>query len=430
MEVIQKDPVARLQQRTRLAGRLLAALLLCLFALGAVLRVEGAAIALGEVTVESSVKTISHAAGGVLGQVLVRNGDRVRRGQPLLRLDTDVTAVGSSAAANGLIELRARRARLEAERDGDTAPRFPADLDTAHGGAILARERRVFDLRRREREGMILLLAERVRQYEEEIGGYRAQVEAVDGQSKLVGPELEGLRRLYQRQLVTITRINELERTAVQLRGTRAALTSQIAAARARIAETREQILGVDKAARSDAASELAQIAPMLNDQEVRSASARDAFRRAVIRAPQGGVVDKLVYNTIGSAIPANQPILEIVPDKEALVVEARVRPQDIDQVDVGQPARVSFPGLDRQTTPEIAGQVRFVSPDLSHDDQSGASFYRVRVRLDPAGLKTGRVALKAGMPAEIFVVTGRRSILSFLFKPLLDQLNRAFRDG
>jgi HlyD family secretion protein len=426
MEVIREEPATRLARRTRFAGLLLGGLLLCLLVLATLLHVEGAVMGSGEVTVESSVKTISHPSGGVLAEVLVRNGDRVRQAQPLLRLDTSVSSIGSSAAETGLVELTARRARLEAERDGAAAIRFPAGLPEA----IIARERRTFDIRRRQREGIIALLAERVHQYEDEIGGYRAQIDAIDAQSALVGPELEGLRSLYKRKLVTISRINELERTAVQLRGSNAALTSQIAGARAHIAETREQMLGIDKTARSDAASELAQIAPMLNEQEVRSASTRDTLDRSVIRAPQDGVIDKLAYTAIGSAIPANQPILEIVPDSDLLIVEARVRPQDIDQVRVGQTARVTFSGLDRQTTPEIAAEVRFVSPDLSHDSQSGASFYRVRVRLDPAALKANHVALKAGMPAEVFVVTGNRSILSFLFKPLMDQIGRAFRDG
>jgi HlyD family secretion protein len=190
-------------------------------------------------------------------------------------------------------------------------------------------------------------------------------------------------------------------------------------------------MLNVDKSARSDAGNALAELSTQINEQQLRSATAGDAFARSVIRAPQSGVVDRIAYTTIGSAVPAAQPILQLVPDRDRLVVEAHVRPQDVDQVKIGQSARIVFSGLDRQTTPDIPAKVIFVSPDLIQDTRTGQSYYRIRAQLDPKALAAApQIELKAGMPAEVFVQTGDRSILSFLTKPLFDQLRHALREG
>lgn len=420
----------RLHRRTRLSWALFGALIVSLLLLGTVLRIDGAVIGAGEVTVDSNVKTLIHATGGVVAEVLVRDGDHVVADQPLLRLDTSVSDVGASSAAEGLAGLLARRARLEAERDGAAGMRGPGGQD-AGSDAAFARESRLFDLRLTQHRGAFALLTERVRQLEDQIGGHQAQVAAIDDQMALVGPELEGLRTLYARKLVTVGRMNELERTAVQLKGSRAALISTIAETRARIAETREQMLNLDKARRSEAGTELAEVTARLTDQQVRTAVATDTLTRSILRAPQSGTVDKLAFTTIGSAVPPGQPILQIVPDRDLLVIEARVRPADVDQLRVGQSARVTFSGLDRQSTPDIAGKLSFISPDLHSDQQTGASYYRIRIVLDARQLSAARnIVLKAGMPAEAFVRTGSRSILSYLFKPLMDQLRHAFRES
>jgi len=424
----------RLKKRTRLAMMLVGGLLLCLLVLATVFQVAGAVTASGEVAVESSIKTIAHPVGGVLLSVDVRDGDHVAEGQELLRFDTTVSAVGSVSAAQGLEGLLGTRARLEAERDGASQIRFPADLLASKDPTvqeIIARERRLFALRRQDRLGALSLLTERIHQYEDQIRGLQAQITAIDQQSKLIEPELAGLRELYKKQLVTLARINELERTAVQLKGSRAELTANISQARARISETREQMLNIDKTNRSEAGTQLATVISQINEQQVRATSATDTHDRSVIRAPQSGTIDKLAYTTIGSAVPPNQPILQIVPDRDALIISARVRPQDIDQLKLGQYARITFSGLDRQTTPDVSGSLIFISADLSQDQHTGASFYRIKVRIDPKHAEViKRIGLKPGMPAEVFVETGDRSILSFIIKPLLDQMRHAFREG
>lgn len=428
------DADARLQRRTRRAFALIGFLVFGLFGLSAILQVGGAVIGMGEVVVDSSVRVVSHPNGGVLREVLVRNGDRVRQGQLLVRLDTTVTQVGSQSASQGLEQLLIRRARLEAERDGAASLRLPPEL-TATGDArvreLIAREQGLFALRRAELTGTLDLLRQRIEQLDSEIGGYRVQIDAIERQLVLIAPELEGLRRLHEKQLVTINRLNSAERAAVQLEGSKAALQSNIAQARARIAETREQSLNVTKNMRSEAATQLADVVAQINEQQVRVATTADAFARSDVRAPQSGTVDKIAYTTTGSAVPAAQPILQIVPDRDTLVIEARIRPEDVDQVRTGQDARIVFSGLDRQATPDIPGKLIFVSPELTRDDATRQSFYRIRVRVDAAALaRNPNIALKAGMPAEVFVSTGSRSILSYITKPLVDQLRYALREG
>jgi HlyD family secretion protein len=429
----EPDPGAeRLRLRTRRAYVLIAALVLGFFGLAAILQVGGAVVGSGEVAVESNVKTLIHPTGGILKALMVRDGDHVAKGQLLMRLDQGVSSVGAESAAMGLEQLLARRARLEAERDGASSILFPPELTTksdARAREAMARERQLFALRRRERDGSIALLKQRVQQYQEQIASYQAQIAAIESQMTLIEPELAGLRKLHDRQLVTINRLNEMERTAVQMKGSKAALESNIAEARAHISEANEQILNVDKQIRSDAGTQLAEVVGQLNDQQVRVATTSDMVDRSEIRAPQSGVVDKIAYTTIGSAVPATQPLLQIVPDRDNMIVEARIRPQDVDQVRVGQSARVTFSGFNRQTTPDVPGKLIFVSPDLTTDQRTGQSYYRIKVRLDAGALaRAPQIALKAGMPAETFVETGNRSILSFLVKPLLDQLRYSMR--
>ena len=433
LDVALDEGADRLRRRTRRAMMLIALLVFGFFGLAALLQVGGAVVGSGEVAVESSVKTISHPTGGIITAVLVRDGDHVAKDQILMRFDTAVSQVGSQSAAEGYEQLLARRARLEAERDSAQAVLFPAQIATSTDPRVrevIKRESRLFDLRRQERRGTLDLLGQRVHQYEGEIASYQAQIGATERQMVLIKPELEGLRRLHEKQLVTIGRINEMERTAVQLEGSKAALQSTIAQSRAHIAETREQMLNVDKQMRSDAGTQLADVNAQLNEQNVRVASTSDAYARSIIRAPQSGTVDKIAFATVGSAVPPAQPILQIVPDRDELIVEARIRPQDVDQVRVGQKARVTFSGLNRQTTPDVPGKVVFVSAELAQDQRTGQGFYRIKVQLDAQALAHApQIALKAGMPAEVFVQAGDRSILSFLLKPMFDQVRYALRE-
>lgn len=430
-----EDPdsaVPVLKKRTKRAF-IYIGLLVALFLLSAIVfKVDGAVIASGQVAVESRVKLISHPTGGVLEELLVRDGSRVKGGDVLMRFNTSVSGPSSRFTDSGLDQLVARGARLEAERDNQSSVRWPAGFATRQDPSartLREREATLFRIRRDERLGTRALLNERIVQFDQLIVSYNAQIDAAQRQMALIGPELDGLRGLYAKQLVTINRLNALERTAIELEGQIASYQANISQTRARIAETREQILNADQTVRSQAGAELAEVVRLMTDQQIRKAQATDTFTRSVVRAPQSGVIDKLQFNTIGSAVPAGQPLAQIVPDADTLIVEAKVNPGDIDEVLVGQAARVRLSTLNREMTPELTGKVTFVSAEAAVDDRTGFTYYRINVELD-ADEQDTRAAqqLKAGMPVEIFLSTGNRSILSYLVKPLIDHISHSFR--
>ncbi len=402
------------------------------FGLAALFPIEGAVIGSGQVAVESRVKTISHPAGGVLSELLVRDGDRVEEGAVLMRFDSSVLGPTARTANLSREQLLARKARLETERDGRAKLLFPPEL-TANANATkqdaMTREQQQFALRRQEQAGTLSLLNQRVRQYREQIRSYNVQIGASNRQLALIEPELDGLRDLFKRGLVTVNRLNQMERTAVQLTAQTASLQANIAQTQAQISETQEQILNASQSRRVEAAADLSLVLAQLNEQDMRVASASDSLDRSTIRAPQAGVVDKLAYSTIGSAVPAGQPIAQIVPDRDLLIIQGQVSPADVDQLTIGQKARVRFSTLDQQLSPEIDGKLMFVSAERTDDPNTGASYYRVRIEIGQDALNTvGGNGLRAGMPVEIFLQTGSRSMLSYVTKPFFDQLRYAMR--
>lgn len=422
---VTPDPRQSLRRYQRIGLTLLALLLLCLLLAASLVRMSGAVVGQGELVVASKVKTVTHPDGGVIAALLVKEGDSVRAGDPLIRFDSSVTEVSAAMSDMSLDQLLARSERLRAERDGLTALRFPATASDA-----TADEHRLFALRRAALSGEQAQLRERVRQREQQIVSHQAQIAAYRQQAALIEPERQGVRDLWERRLVTINRLNELERTAVSLQGSIAALQADIAQARAGIAEIRQQSIQLTQQHRSEAATLLAETEQRIAEQRQRAAGATDSFERSTVRAPASGIVDQLAYTTHGSVIPPAQPILRIVP-QGPLEVEARIPPTEIDQLHKGQSARIGFPAFNRQTTPEIRGTLDFLSAERINDPQTRQSFYIVRIALAPAELqRLDGLKLVPGMPAEVYLETGSRSLLSYLFKPLADQFARAFREN
>lgn len=399
-----------------------------------VVPIGGAVIGMGHLGMESRAKRVTHPSGGTIAQIYVHNGDRVRAGQPLLRFDNTVSGTQSSLAALSVNQLRARAARLEAEQLGLDAIRFPPELlHNADPGAAAAirDEQRLFQLRNVEQRGLVAQMETRITQMRREIAGYNGQIDALRQQQALIQPEREGILSLWKRGLVTITRKNELERTAVQLHGSIASLQSEIAQTEARIAEARQQIITLGQSRRSEAGSELATVKAALNDQQVRSVEASDIQNRSLVRAAYDGVVDKLAFFAVGDVVRPAEPIMEIIPEHDELIVEAAVSPADVEQVSVGQPVRIRLSTLNSTATPELSGKVTFVAADQTEDPKTGAAFFAVRAEIDPTSLAAlGKVRLRQGVPAEIFIETGSRSMLSYLTKPIADQLERSFRNN
>jgi HlyD family secretion protein len=412
----------------------------CIFLVGgagslaAVTELSGAVIASGKLVVDSSVKKVQHPTGGVVGQIFVREGDAVKAGQVLLRLDETVTRANLAIVTKSLDESEARLGRLEAERDGIDSIVFPSSLtsrrDDPEIGRAMAGEQSLFEFRRQARAGQKAQLSERVAQLAEEVSGLTEQRNAKSQEIKLIGFELEGMRRLWQRKLVSIDRITALERDAVRLEGEHGQLTAAIAQSKGRTSEIRLQIIQIDQDLRSEVATELREVQAKISEFVERKVSAEDQLKRIDVRSPQTGVVHQLGVHTVGGVISPGELIMLVVPVTDGLTVEARVAPQDIDQLTPGQGATLRLSAFNQRTTPELNGVVREISPDLSVDERSGVSFYTVRVSLpnaEPTKLKG--LALAPGMPVEVFFSTGSRTMLSYLVKPLADQIQRAFRE-
>lgn len=429
---VDYDPEADVERKLRSVFIAIAALLAIFLLAGLLVPIGGAVISGGQVGVESHVKRIAHPNGGVIAEILVRNGQHVRKGQVLMRFDDRVTGADAQFTSLSVDQMLAQRARLEAERLGSSSIAFPAELRRADPSAAkaMADEEKLFRIRQSEQAGLAAQLNARIAQYNQQIVAQRSQIRSLEKQSVLIEPERKGVRELWEQDLVTISRLNQLERTAADIEGNIGAMQAEIAQAQARITEARQQIIQLGETRRSEAGTQLAQLNAVLNQQQVRSVSAGDAQDRSLVRAPYDGVVDKLAFNTIGGVVRPAEVIMEIVPDSDSLIIEAAVAPIDIDRVRDGQTARIRFTAFSNTATPEITGKVMFVAADRTTDAESKASFYPARIAISEAELRRyPELALKPGMPAEVFIETGDRSMISYVTKPLRDQFARAFRD-
>jgi HlyD family secretion protein len=396
--------------------------------------ISGAVVASGSIVVDSNVKKVQHLTGGIVGELRVRDGDRVRAGDIVVRLDETVTRANLAIVTKGLDELTARKARLESERDGSDTIIFPAQLLAGAGdpdrAAAMDSERKLFNLRRTARNGQKAQLRERIAQLQEEITGLIAQQDSKAKEIALLERELAGVRELWKQNLVQLTRLTALEREAARLDGERGQLIAAAAQAKGKIAETTLQILQIDQDIASDVAKDLREVDGKIGEFIERKVTAEDQLKRTDIRAPQDGTVFQLAVHTIGGVITAGDPIMLIVPDADNLSVEVKVNPQDIDQLQLNQKAILRFTAFNVRTTPEIEGTVTRISADTSTDQRTGQSYYTVRIAMAADQVeRLGDVKLLPGMPVEAFVQTGDRTMFSYLMKPLHDQFVRAFRE-
>jgi HlyD family secretion protein len=395
---------------------------------------SGAVIAPGSIVVDSHVKKVQHPTGGVVGEVRVRDGDHVNAGDVVVRLDDTVTRANLAIVSRGLDELMARRARLESERDGRDGVIFPEALDqrandpqVAH---ILAGERNLFDLRRSARLGQKAQLEQRIVQLEQQIEGFNAQADAKVREVELLNRELEGVRSLWTQRLTPLNKLTALEREAARLEGERGQLISSVAQAKDKITETRLQIIQIDQDLASDVAKELRDTDAKINESVERKITAEDQLKRIEIRAPQDGTVFQSTVHTVGGVIAPGDSIMLIVPNSDNLTVEVKIAPQDIDHVRIGQEAVLRLTAFNQRTTPELNGIVGQISADTTTDQRTGQSYYLTRIAIPADELaRLGDVRLLPGMPAEVFIQTGERQVLSYLIKPLRDQFARAFKE-
>jgi len=395
---------------------------------------SGAVVASGYLVVDTNVKKVQHPTGGVVGELRVRDGMRVKAGDVVMRLDATVTRANLAIVVKCIDEAMARQARLEAERDDDSELRFPDELSARMGNPDVRRvvrgEQKLFDLRRTARAGQKAQLRERIGQLKEEIRGLTQQAEAKKGEIELIVRELEGVRYLWTKNLIPIMRLTQLEREAVRLKGEHGQLSASMAQARAKITETELQIIQIDQELRSEVAKELREIQGKMAELVERKVAAEDQLMRIDIRAPQSGIVHQLNVHTIGGVITASEPTMLIVPEADDLIVEVKLPPQSIDQLALGQRAVLRFSAFNQRTTPEINGNVVRISGDVVQDQKSGATYYLIHIAtpLEEVARLEG-LKLLPGMPVDAFIQTYARTVLSYLIKPLRDQVIKAFRE-
>jgi HlyD family secretion protein len=435
MENVDAAAVSR-SIRRHLAGGGLASLVLVggIGGWAAATDLAGAVVATGHFVVDSNVKKVQHPTGGVVGEILVREGQRVTIGDVVMRLDATQTRANLAIVTKRLDEFAVRRARLEAERDEAEAISFPADLTGRMNDPDIAQlitgERKLFELRREARLGKKAQLHERVVQYEKEVRGLVAQEEAKVRGIALIERELKGVRELWEKGLVSIQRMMALEREGANLDGERGRLVEAQAQSGGKIAETQLQIIQVDQDLRSEVAGNLRDIEGQTAEYIERRVSAEDQLKRIDLVAPQSGLVHELVVHTVGGVISPADAIMLIVPDRDRLALEVQITPQDIDQIRMGQRAVLRMSAFNQRTTPELTGEVSRIAADLTQDQKTGLSYYVVRITVPPQELaRLGKLTLVSGMPAEAFIQTGERTVISYLVKPLRDQINRAFRE-
>jgi len=391
---------------------------------------DGAAYAPGTVTVKSYKKTVQHLEGGIVADILVRDGDVVEAGQPLLILDDTQSMSSLEIIASQHAALKMREARLIAERDkldGVVYTQDPTFSETDVEQEVTA-QNQIFAARRTANEGRREILKQRVSQLQNQIEGMEALRQSKELLAQSYAEELSDTQVLLAQGFSEKTRLRQAERSYAAFSGEAAELTANISSTQVQIGETELQILQQESDFHNEVVAELSEVQTALKDANERLTALRDIVSRTTIVAPDAGVVNGMQVHTIGGVIGPGSPIAEIVPASDELVIEASVSPIDIDRVSVGQEARIRFSTFGSRA-PTFFGEVLSLSADALTNESTGASYYLARIEVIPESQEFGDLALLPGMPAEAFINTGARTFLQYLFKPLSNSFARSFNE-
>lgn len=394
--------------------------------------IDGAAHAPGSVAARSNNKVVQHLEGGIISAILAENGDRVVAGDPLVRLDATQARAQLGMVNAQLVANEAREARLVAEREGLDRVEFKTDITTASPNEVaeMLSQREIFQARRQARLGQIDMLEQRTAQLRSQLRGLRIQRESKQALVTSYAEELEEVRGLLTDGFSDTNRLRSVERNYNTLRGEIAELDSNIATTEMRITETQTEIGQVQREFFAEVVTQLGETRSELEDLRERHTALQDVVDRKIVRAPDAGIVNGMDIHTVGAVIAPGDPIAEIVPAGDELIIQARVPPMDIDRVAVGQEASVRFSALNAQTTPQLVGTVISVSADAFVEERTGSSYYQARISVDPAELETLQgtaIVLVPGMPAEVFINSGERTLMQYLLKPLTNAMARSF---
>jgi membrane fusion protein, type I secretion system len=398
-------------------------------------RISGAVIASGTVVVETNSKSVQHREGGIVRQIFVRDGDRVEAGDLLVLLDDTIERANFASVTKQLDELEAIEARLVSERDEkgeiDFSQRRAGPPDENARAEIERTQSQLMVARRNSLMGRRDQLREQIVQLEKQIEGYEAQRWAKSQEIAFIREELEDLEVLWQKELLQKPRLTALKREMAQLEGAYGGLVASIAQARQAISEREIQILQVDEQFRADILGQLQDVRSRIAQLEEQRIAVSDQLNRDEIRAPQSGTVHDLAVHTVGGVIAAGETILQIVPEEDTLLIEARIEPVDVDEIFPGQEVVIRFPNFPQRTTPELTATLENISADVIRDEATGLGFYKVRLAIAEGELdKLEGNQLVPGMPAEVFIKTGERSVISYIMKPITDQIAHAMRES
>ena len=437
---MSRASLATPHREARLGFILSGAFFIGLLGWAAFVPLDAGAMADGIVAVSGNRQVVQHRDGGVITDLYVTEGQTVRAGQPLLRVATPELVASERAMTSEVVSLLARRARLAAERDGRGELTEPAEFanlpaaDVALAQEALAGQRQLLKARRASIQTERAVLSQRVRQQSEQIGGLSHQMGSNREQSRLLGEELEGMKRLLPDGFVAVNRIRAMERNVSELDGQYGALRADTARTSEAIGETRLQMVSLDRIRLEEITTELGELQQRLDEIQPKLDAMREQVAGSIIRAPTGGKVVGLTTFTIGGVVAAGATIMEIVPQDRALVVEAKAAPTDADDLRVGMKTQVRFSALQERNLPILEGAVTRVSADSFEDERTGARYFEIEIVVPPAELDKirqirGDTGLRAGLPAEVLVPLRSRSALSYLLEPLTQTLWRAGRE-
>ena len=424
-------------RRPVILGLVAALALLLGFGLWATLtHLSGAMVAQGQIEVERDRQVVQHPDGGVVAEIMVSEGARVKAGQMLLRLDGAALKSELTIVEGQLSELAGRSARLTAERDGVPTLDFPADIlalaeTSPEVAAQLDGQRRLFEARAATLAEQRKLLSQRTDQITAQSNGIAAQSVALNRQLDLIEQELASQQSLLDKGLAQAGAVLALQREQARLEGQIGELQAELARTEGQVTEIEIEISSLDTTRREEATTELRQVGPMLLELAERRRALRERIDRLDIRAPVAGIVLGLQVTTPQAVLRPAEPVLYLIPQDRPLVITARIAPIHIDEVSVGQTAELVFSAFSARDTPHLTGRVTLVSADALSDPQSGATYYTAEVELaEGERARLGDRALVPGMPVEVFLQTGRRTPLAYLVKPFTDYFAHAFRES
>ena len=418
----------------RFGSRTLIALIGASFVLSAVFTISGAIIASGRVTIEGAYQTIQSADGGIIRNILVHDGQLVKPGQPLIELEDTEPRAAATISQDRIDEIQVQIARLEAERDGAATfaipPSLAARADRQALGAVIASQRALFKARQSAQNGQRKLLMQQINQRQSSLSGLEAQLAARRSEYDIAASQLAGIDKLYAKGFANKQQLASAKREAARLRGDLGRLQNDVARTGTAVTEARLRLAQLQKQDTQTIVEELRRLRSSLKELRESVKSQRAKLSRSVMRSPVAGYVHGLAVHTRGGVVSPGTPVMQIIPTGKSMIIEARLKPVDIDQLLPGQRALIRFPAFNARRTPQLNGKVLSLSPAQLSDPRLG-DYFRLRIALPQSELvRLGKNhQLIPGMPAEIFIETTPRSIMSYFLKPLLDAMTHAMRE-